>query len=53
MNQGQRTCQGNIPVRRLVWDVDVVYRTSVQTAVCVTLKHINKGSADRQENMPT
>ena len=43
MNQGKRTCQRNIPVRGLIGDVDVVYRTSVQTAICVTLKQIGKG----------
>ena len=45
----ENMCQGDIPVRGLIGYVNVVYRTSVQTAVCVALKHIDKGSADRQE----
>ena len=53
MDRGKRTCQRNVPVRGLVGNVDVLNRTSVQTAVCVTLKQIGKGSADPQEKMPT
>ena len=53
MDQRKHACKGNVPVRGLVENVDVLYRTGVQTAVCVTLKQIGKGSADLREKTPT